>query len=212
VEARLCAALVKMMVGMQARATELLDGALWAGDVVFHCYGVLISSVLNKCRKATLDPVARVAPRLPEHLKQHDPLEALHRHLHRDAGWASGMPPHNKPVFLLPVLNSAGKWELSSTPLSAGQGREIILKYLRLAGVPHDAEVFSFSLHFGRAAGFNLLHNTLMVERQLCAAAGGWRHGDVIDKHYHTPSPLELAVRIRLEFVRLAALLHWKLP
>ncbi len=211
VEARLCSALVKMMVGMQARATELLDGALWAGDLVFHAYGVLVSSVLNKCRKATLDPVARVAPRLPEHFKLHDPMESLHKHLFLDAGWARGAPAHNKPVFLQPVRAASGAWELSDAPLTAEAGRSIIIKYLNLAGVAHDPKMFSFSMHFGRAAGFNMLHNTLMVERNLCAAAGGWRHGDVLDKHYHVRSPLELAVNIRMAFTRTAELLRWKL-
>jgi hypothetical protein len=211
VEARLCAALVKMMVGMQARASELLDGALWAGDIVFHAYGVLINSVLNKCRKNTLDPVARVAPRLPEHLAVHDPMEALHAHLFRDAGWAAGAQPHNRPVFQRPILGADGKWALSGEALSRDAGRDIILKHLRLAGVAHDPAVFSFTLHFGRAAGFNLLHNTLMVDRELCAAAGGWRHGDVLDKHYQVRSPLELAVSIRAQFIHKAELLRWKL-
>jgi hypothetical protein len=211
VEARLCSALVKMMVCMQARAAELLDGALWAGDIAFHQFGVLINSVLNKCRKATLNPTARVAPRLPEHMKLHDVFYSLQQHLFRDAGWAHAAPAANTPVFLQPRLAANGKYELSSVALSAINGRNIILKYLRLAGMAEHTAAFSFSLHFGRGAGFNLLHNSLYVERALCAAAGGWRHGDVIDKHYHTRSPLELAVNLRLAFVRLAPLLKWKL-
>jgi hypothetical protein len=67
-------------------------------------------------------------------------------------------------------------------------------------------------MHFGRGAGFNLLHNSLMIDRQLCAAAGGWRHGDVIDLHYHKRSPLELAVRIRLSIMQNGALMKWTLP
>jgi hypothetical protein len=211
VEARLCSALIKMMVCMQARATELLDGALWAGDIAFHPFGVLINSVLNKCRKGTLDPMARVAPRLPEHMQLHDVFYSLQQYLYKDAGWADGMPVANTPVFRQPQLGADGKWALSDAPLSAVNGRQIILKYLSLAGVVHDPEIFAFTMHFGRAAGFNLLHNTLMLERTLCAAAGGWRHGDVIDKHYHVRSPLELAVNFRLAFLRLASLLPWKL-
>ena len=57
-------------------------------------------------------------------------------------------------------------------------------------------------MHFGRGAGFNLICNSLMIDRQLCAAAGGWRHGDVIDLHYHKRSPMELAVRIRLSLMQ----------
>ena len=212
VEARLCSALVKMMVAMQARASELLDGNLWAGDLVFHQYGVLISSVLNKCRKVSLDGTARVAPRLPQHLAQHDPLNSLHKHLMFDAGWNLAFPADNKIVFLTPIMGPGGKWKLSNTPLSADAGRGIILKHLKLAGVAHSTNLFSFSMHFGRGAGFNLLHNSLMIDRQLCAAAGGWRHGDVIDLHYHKRSPLELAVRIRLSLMQTGALMKWTLP
>jgi hypothetical protein len=51
----------------------------------------------------------------------------------------------------------------------------------------------------------------LPVDRTLAAAAGGWKHKDVVEKHYHIHSPLALAVDIRLELMRVAPLMGWSL-
>ena len=61
-------------MGLQARASELCGGALQVGDVTLHKYGGLVDVVLNKTRQETLDPLARVAPRLPTPFKAHDPF------------------------------------------------------------------------------------------------------------------------------------------
>ena len=211
-EARLVGVLIRAMVCMQARASELCDGALWNGDLVFHQFGVLIFSILNKCRKDTLEPMARVAPRLPNHLGRHDLAQPLHFYLHNDAGWGTSSFSPNTPVFRVPKQSASGAWFLSDTPLSSECARDLIIKYLRLAGVIPKDSLFHFTMHFGRAAGFNLLHNTMMLDRDLCAAAGGWVHQDIIGKHYHKSSPLELAVRIRLDLLSKASQLKWSLP
>jgi hypothetical protein len=212
-ETRLCLALLKFMVGMQARATEICDGALWVQDLVFDKYGLLIKSILSKTRKYTLEPMARVAPRLPVHLSVHDPFDAVHNHLFEDAGWGSTLPPAMEaPVFRTPALLSTGAWVLLSTPLSATKARDLIIKYIALSGVAVPSDFFSFNMHFGRGCGFNILHNTLMLDKPLCAAAGGWRAGDILDDHYHRRSPMELAVRIRFEFLQRCALMNWQLP
>ena len=213
VEARLCEALLKLMVGMQARASELCDGALWMADVAFDAFGVLIKSVLGKTSRGSLVPMARVAPRLPAHLAVHDPFYALHRHLFGDAGWGSSPPPPaNTPVFRTPLPLPGGGFALGSMPLSRDDARSMILKYIRLSGVEAPDCLFDFSMHFGRGCGFNLYHNTLMLDRSLCAAAGGWVAGDVLDVHYHRRSPLELAARIRYELLQRSALVGWHLP
>ena len=206
---RLCLALVTLMVLAQARATELCDGHLWRGDVHFHAYGVLIAGVLNKMRHNTLDALARVAPALPTFLRAHDASGPLRRHLFIDAGWGTHAVTARTPVFREPECGADGVWRLSDRPLSSSSARSMITKYLAAAGV--QSVVDPFSLHFGRAAGFNLLHNTLMLDKPLCAAAGGWRTHDVIDKHYHKQSPLELAVRIHYDLLRRAELTKWEL-
>ena len=212
-ESRLCLALLKLMVGMQARATELCDGALWVKDLVFDIYGVLIKAILSKTRKYTLAPLARVAPRLPEHVAVHDPYAALHDHLYRDAGWGSDSPPpEESPLFRTPILLPSGQWILGATPLSSAAARTMIIKYIGLAGVSAPGTILDFNMHFGRGCGFNLLHNALMLDKPLCAAAGGWRAGDILDDHYHRRSPVELAVRIRYEFIQRCALMGWRLP
>jgi hypothetical protein len=143
----------------------------------------------------------------------HDPFDAVYNHLHKDAGWgaAVGLAPET-PVFRTPAKLSSGNWVLLATPLSATQARDLILKYIALAGVSIPSDAFSFNMHFGRGCGFNILHNTLMLDKPLCAAAGGWRAGDILDDHYHRRSPLELAVRIRFEFLQRCALMNWRLP
>jgi hypothetical protein len=170
---------------------------------------VLIAGVLNKMRHNTLDALARVAPRLPLHLRAHDASDPLRRHLFLDAGWGSRAVSARTPVFREPEQGADGVWRLSQRPLSSATARGFIVKFLAAAGVQSAGD--PFSLHFGRAAGFNLLHNTLMLDKPLCAAAGGWRVHDVIDEHYHKQCPLELAVRIHYELLRRTELTKWQL-
>ena len=208
-EARLCLALVKLMVGAQSRAKELCDGRLWVGDVVFHKYGVLIAGVFNKTRHHTADALARVAPSLPLHMRAHDASAPLRRHLIADAGWGGASVTARTPVFREPERGVDGVWRLSMRPLTSEYARLMITKYLAAADVQGTG--VSFSMHFGRGAGFNLLHNTLMLDKPLVAAAGGWRARDVIDEHYHKRSPLELAVRIYYDLLQRAELTKWEL-
>ncbi len=209
-ESRLCESLVKFMVGSQARATEVCDGALWAGDISFHSYGILLHEVLNKTRKHTLDPLARVALRLPVHMASHDPTPALVRHLWMDGGWGAGTVKDDTPVFRS-IEVVGGRQQLSARPLPASEAKSLIMKHMALAGVSFSTDLFSWNMHFGRATGFNLLHNVLHLDRHLVAAAGGWKYSDVIAKHYHEATPLELAVDVRLAFLKLR-FLGWTLP
>jgi hypothetical protein len=72
-------------------------------------------------------------------------------------------------------------------------------------------KAFHFNMHFGRAAGFNMYHNTLGLEKTLCAAMGGWSQKDVVDTFYHKKSPLELASRVYYELAFRKSILGWTL-
>jgi len=198
-------------MGLQARASELCGGALQVGDVTLHKYGVLVDVVLNKTRQETLDPLARVAPRLPTPFKAHDPFFALESYLREDLGWHHTPPNPDTPIFRKLTPHPDGSITLSALPMTREEGRGLILKHLHLAGVVVDPKLFDFNMHFGRAVGFNLLRNDVHLDRGLAAAAGGWKHKDVVEKHYHIHSPLALAVDIRLELMRVAPLMGWSL-
>lgn len=211
VEKRLCHALVALMVGLQARASELCGGALQAGDVTLHRYGILVDGVLNKTRKETLEPLARVAPRLPTIFSAHDPFFPVEDYLREDLDWYTSPPNPHTPIFRKLIKRPDGTSSLSALPMTREEGRELILKHLHLAGVAADPKLFDFNMHFGRAVGFNLLRNDIHLDRTLAAAAGGWKHKDVVEKHYHKHSPLALAVDIRLDLLKLAPLMNWTL-
>jgi hypothetical protein len=115
------------------------------------------------------------------------------------------------PIFRKLIHHPDGAVTLSALPLTREEGRGLILKHLHSAGVAADPKLFDFNMHFGRAVGFNLLRNDIHLDRTLAAAAGGWKHKDVVEKHYHIHSPLALAVDIRLELMRVAPLMGWSL-
>ena len=210
-ETRLAAALMRTMVATQARATELCNGALQIGDLVFDGYGLLINSVLNKTRKDTLDPLARVAPRLPLHLAAHDPYDSLAAYMLEVQSAATS---HSSPVFRDFTSSPGGAITHSPNPLSADKARALLVRLLEASGVREASKTFAFNMHFGRAAGFNMYHNTLFLTRSLCAVMGGWRDSDVINTHYHKLSPLELDTSVRFELAIRASnpMFNWALP
>ena len=208
IETRLVGTLMRSLVATQARATELCNGALQEGDLTFHKLGVLIDSVLNKMRKDTLDPTARVAPRLPQHLAIHDPFYHLQQYLRESA--VPGDRP-DRPVFRDIVNTLGGPPTPSPHPLSAERARELLVRHLTASGVKEAHKAFQFNMHFGRAAGFNMYCNTMHLEKELVAAMGGWKQYDVIDKHYHKKSPLELVSRVFYEQACRKDILGWTL-
>ena len=83
--------------------------------------------------------------------------------------------------------------------------------YLMLTRLATSSGLFHWNMHFRRATGFNILRNGLHLDRCLVAAAGGWKYSDVIAKHYHEMTPLELAIDVRLAFLKLQ-FMGWTLP
>ena len=201
-EGALAHALLALCVAAQMRFTEVIR--LHEEDVTLGDHGVLIKVIRDKTHQTTLSPFPRVCARYPPWFSKHDAMPPLQSYLTRYAGGPPGERPVRKGHHFLTQLERVdeGRMQAGGRPLTPGYSRQLLIRYLRTAGVINPDGLFKLNLHFGRTTGFNDVANRLYLGRKAAAEAGGWAEGGCIAKHYQQRTATDIAASMFIELVR----------
>ena len=202
-------ALMSMSVAAQARFSEVIG--LHEPDVVLRRdLGILISVILDKTHKMTLNAYPRVCARYPGRFLAHDAFFPVSHYLATCAGRdESSLPVPGRPFFTKLVCRADGSYAAGTEPLDADYARALLLRFLKAADIADADALLNFSLHFARTSGFSDLANKMFLGRLLAAEAGGWAEGGCVAESYQRRTAEDLASALHISLVRVGRDLRW---
>ena len=192
---RQAAALLTVLTGLQARGEEVFgNGTLTFEDFVFTAAGLCVDQYLGKSTKTFVRARPKAAIHFPAELADLCASRALREHLSVDSQWspAWATDPDNMrwPVFsVLKKCGATGKFTCSSTPLTTGAAKALMLQYLAKAGVPDPG----LDIHFGRPSGTDLYEFDARLISDMIEALGGWAPTTTLSKFYQRHTSQKLA-------------------
>ena len=175
VRGRVTWALIAVLVGMQARESEIADGHMKRGDLKQTPDGIVLGAHLPKCHQDTFNPQMRVLLGMPaglEWLCARAALDAIE-------GDHFAPPAAGDPLFGTMIIQG-GRLGISKIPLSAAS----ITTLVTLAFTACCGDMTGFNAHFGRTTGYSLLITAAGLCIWWARAIGGWAPQEVTGKHY----------------------------
>ena len=175
VRGRVSWALIAVLVGMQARETEIADGHMKRGDLTQTRDGLVLGAHLPKTRQDTFNPQLRVLLGMPaglEWLCAKAALDAIE-------GDHFSPPDAADPLFGT-MITRDGRLGISKTPLSAASITTLVTQAFKAC----CGDMTGFNAHFGRTTGYSLLITVAGLDIWWARAIGGWAPQDVLGKHY----------------------------
>lgn len=201
-EGALALALLTFCVASQMRWEEVIG--LHEEDVTLGDHGILIKVIRDKTHQTTLSAWPRVCARYPPWFAAHDPLIPLQRYLTRYAGGPLGARPVRRGSSFFTQLERSeeGAVRAGREPLTPAYARQLLVRYLTAANVTDANGLLKFSLHSGRATGFNDLANRLYLGRVAAAEAGGWAEGGCISQAYQRRTAADISASLFINMIR----------
>lgn len=183
-------AVFTVLVGLQSRGNEVLDGGLRIGDVVFGTDALEAGTVLSKTHQTetTMQPKAAIHGRA-----EHAILcasRALRHHWMCDSSWepAWGADSVRRQWPAFGTLDRLRR--ITATPLKMTTFMNNLLKpAMHAIGI----EPGNVDAHVGRYAGENYHEITLGLSWELTEVLGGWSPTSTLGNHYADKSANELA-------------------